>query len=144
MIRPAMPEDAQQIAEFISDIRTDTVPVVHSVAAVAEWIRDVHLPRGSSFVWAEGDTILAWVDVTEGWLNQLYCRRGSTGRGIGKALVDFAKAKSPACLQLYTFQVNVGARRFYAREGFIEVSFTDGGNEEGQPDVLLEWRQNDC
>jgi len=33
------------------------------------------------------------------------------------------------------------ARRFYGREGFVEVEHTDGaGNEEGEPDVRLEWR----
>jgi putative acetyltransferase len=42
-------------------------------------------------------------------------------------------------LSLWTFQANEGARRFYAREGFAEVRMTEGDNEEGLPDVLLEW-----
>jgi hypothetical protein len=36
---------------------------------------------------------------------------------------------------------NDGARRFYAREGFVETTMTDADNEERCPDVLLEWRK---
>ena len=35
---------------------------------------------------------------------------------------------------------NEGARRFYGREGFVEVGGTPGDNEEGLPDVLLAWK----
>ena len=41
---------------------------------------------------------------------------------------------------LWTFVANAPARRFYAREGFVEVRRTGGENEEGLPDVLLKWR----
>jgi hypothetical protein len=41
---------------------------------------------------------------------------------------------------LWTFVANAGARRFYAREGFVEARRTEGENEEGLPDVLLTWR----
>jgi hypothetical protein len=38
------------------------------------------------------------------------------------------------------FERNSGARAFYARHGFTEVTRTDGsGNEEREPDVLLTW-----
>ena len=34
----------------------------------------------------------------------------------------------------------MAARRFYAREGFVEVDWTDGaGNEEHEPDVRCRW-----
>ena len=42
--------------------------------------------------------------------------------------------------QLWTFQSNHGARRFYERHGFVAVQHTDGDNEEGAPDVRYEWR----
>ena len=45
-------------------------------------------------------------------------------------------------LRLWVFQENVGARRFYERRGFRLVRETDGaGNEEKEPDALLEWRR---
>ncbi len=52
--------------------------------------------------------------------------------------MDFAKG-GRGRLKLWTFQANEDARRFYIREGFREVRMTDGDNEEGLPDVMLEW-----
>ncbi|MEQ1823152.1 MAG: GNAT family N-acetyltransferase [Fimbriimonadaceae bacterium] len=140
MIRLATPADAQEIADLYHDIRQDSVPTKHGPSAIAGWLRDHVLTRGTSSVYLKDDQIVAWVDVREGWLDQLYCRRGFTGKGIGLELLNHAKAVSPDRLMAYTFQVNDGARRFYAREGFIEAELSDGAdNEERQPDVRLVW-----
>jgi hypothetical protein len=43
-------------------------------------------------------------------------------------------------LQLWTFQRNVQARRFYEARGFALVQETDGAeNEEKEPDALYLW-----
>ena len=63
-------------------------------------------------------------------LDQLYIAPGHQGHGIGRRLVDLAKAVSPAGLTLYTFQVNERARRFYERNGFTVVP-------DGEKDRLL-------
>ncbi len=43
-------------------------------------------------------------------------------------------------LDLWTFQSNIGAQRFYNRHGFLEVMRTDGaGNEERSPDIRYRW-----
>ena len=62
-----------------------------------------------------------------------------TGQGIGSRLLERAKAERPDGLDLWTFQANTGARRFYERHGFVEVARTDGDNEEGEPDIRLRW-----
>lgn len=140
MIRPATLDDALTIAEFYHDIRQDTVPPVHEVGGIEWYIANRLINRGSSFVFVWHDEIIGWVDVHEDWVDQLYCKRGHTGNGIGKQLLDFAKSQSPNGLQLWTFQVNKGARKFYQREGFREVEMTDGqNNEEKAPDVRLVW-----
>jgi hypothetical protein len=55
--------------------------------------------------------------------------------------MELAKQRRPAGLDLYTFQVNGGARRFYERHGFVGIALGDGsGNDEGQPDVRYAWR----
>ncbi len=131
------------MAELVWDIRQDTVPLVHSEEEVSSWIRSVLGPKGSSFVVESDGLVVGWLDVHDGWLDQLYCRRGYTGRGIGLDLLRFAKTLFPDGLQLYTFQVNQGARRFYGRHGFVEIELTDGAeNEEKAPDVLLAWKPN--
>jgi predicted N-acetyltransferase YhbS len=79
--------------------------------------------------------------LTSDMVSQLYVAPGWTGRGIGSRLLELAKAQRPAGLDLFTFQVNSGARRFYGRHGFVEVARGDGsGNEEGQPDRRYAWR----
>ncbi len=76
-----------------------------------------------------------------GWVEHLYVDPVWIDQGIGALLLARAREERPAGLQLWTFQVNDEARRFYGREGFVEVEHTDGaGNEEGEPDVRLEWR----
>jgi hypothetical protein len=46
----------------------------------------------------------------------------------------------PEGFQLWTFQANTGARRFYARHSCREVEWTNGEhNEEKTPDVRLVW-----
>ena len=47
-----------------------------------------------------------------------------------------AVAESILTVDLWTFQRNAGARRFYERNGFVAMEFTDGAsNEEREPDV---------
>ena len=74
-----------------------------------------------------------------GRIDALYVDGAARGRGLGKALLDEAKALGH--LKLWTFQANHGARAFHIREGFGEVEFSDGaGNDEKLPDVRLEWQ----
>jgi ribosomal protein S18 acetylase RimI-like enzyme len=55
-------------------------------------------------------------------------------------LLDHAKALRPNGLQLWVFQRNAGARRFYERHGFRLVKLTDGSaNMEREPDALYAW-----
>jgi hypothetical protein len=43
-------------------------------------------------------------------------------------------------LDLWTFQQNAAARRFYEGRGFKPVEMTDGsGNDERVPDVRYRW-----
>lgn len=142
MIRKATVDDAPAIATFYADIRLDTIPPVHKIGDIEWYIAHRLIARDSSYVYAIDGTIVGWLDTHTDWVDQLYCRRGFTGRGIGKELLDFAKQNSGGYLQLWTFQINTGARKFYAREGFVEVELTDGKtNEERAPDVRMEWKR---
>jgi GNAT superfamily N-acetyltransferase len=87
---------------------------------------------------AEDDGAIAGILVLDGdFVDQLYVEPGLTGRGIGAALLAVAKRERPGGLQLWTFQSNAGAQRFYERHGFVAMRRTDGrDNEERAPDVL--------
>ena len=75
----------------------------------------------------------------EGWIDQLYVLPAAQGRGAGSALLQVAKGSLDR-LQLFTFQRNARARRFYEARGFRLVRETDGAdNEENEPDALYLW-----
>ena len=82
---------------------------------------------------------------SEGWetLEKLYVEPAEQSRGVGTALLDKAKELRPGGLRLWVFQRNVGARRFYERQGFSLVRLTDGAeNMEREPDALYRWNGN--
>jgi GNAT superfamily N-acetyltransferase len=73
------------------------------------------------------------------WIDQLYVLPEVQGRGVGSELLKVAK-RAFDCLQLWTFQRNLGARRFYEARGFELVEETDGArNEEKEPDARYLW-----
>ena len=73
------------------------------------------------------------------WIDQLYVLPEVQGRGVGSELLQVAMCAFDR-LQLWTFQRNIAARRFYEARGFVLVRETDGsGNEEKEPDALYIW-----
>ena len=73
---------------------------------------------------------------TPAFLDHLYIDPSWMGRGLGDRLMSLASERAGAGLQLWTHQVNAGARRFYERHGFTVAETTDGAtNEERLPDV---------
>jgi GNAT superfamily N-acetyltransferase len=74
------------------------------------------------------------------FIHALYVAEDARGRGVGRALLDHAKAASPA-LTLRTFEANEEALRFYHRAGFVEAGRGDGrDNDEGLPDIRMDWQ----
>ncbi len=62
-----------------------------------------------------------------------------TGTGTGTKLLAHAQAEYPT-LNLWVFQANPDAVRFYERHGFTEAHRTDGSNNaEKLPDIRMEW-----
>lgn len=72
-------------------------------------------------------------------LDQLFVAPDAQGRGIGKDLLDHAKAGSPDGLWLRTPVANRGACRFYEREGFAAGEFVPHP-KLGFPCVIFRWR----
>jgi putative acetyltransferase len=60
-------------------------------------------------------------------------------QGIGTALLERARERSPAEIRLFTFQRNAPARAFYEKHGFVAVAFGISPAPELEPDVEYRW-----
>jgi GNAT superfamily N-acetyltransferase len=95
-------------------------------------------------VWGAFDNaaMIGIIAFREGWVDQMYVLPGAQGCGVGTELLQVAR-NSFDRLQLWTFQRNVRARRFYEARGFALIRETDGaGNEEKEPDALYLWTRS--
>ena len=93
------------------------------------------------WVWEEDGSILGFAALEDDELTHIYVEPDAHGRGIGGALMERSKERRPGGFQLWVFQQNENARRFYERRGFVLVRETDGSdNEERTPDALYAWR----
>ena len=142
-LRRAKPADAERIASLWLRSRRVSIPnippPVHSDDDVRSWFATVVLRHRESWVVEEPVGITAVLVLEPGSIDQLYVDPDHIGRGLGTRLVDLAKELNPDGVDLWTFQSNVGARRFYERHGFTAVAATNGDNEEGAPDVRYHW-----
>lgn len=144
-VRLASPDESGALAELFLHAREAAYPAiprpVHRPEEVHRWLRS-RFDAPATQVWlAEQDTGLAGLLLLEeSWVHSLYVAPDRTGQGIGTVLLDLAKSRRPRGLGLWVFESNTGARRFYARHGFVELRRTDGkDNEEHQPDIELAW-----
>lgn len=82
------------------------------------------VPRNSVILVLDGieGPVVAFIAFSTQEVAQLYVHVDHQGRGIGKALLGVAKARSSGRLRLFTFARNGFARRFYERNGFVEVA----------------------
>jgi GNAT superfamily N-acetyltransferase len=142
-LRPALPGDAAAIGDVwlrSFDAALPTVRRAHSDDEVRGWIREVLLPGHEVWVAEAAGAVVGVLALSEGWVDQLYLEPAWRRRGIGDRFIALARRRQPAGLQLWTFQVNEAARRFYERHGFVAAEWTDGAaNEEREPDLRYVW-----
>ncbi|CDZ77804.1 putative acetyltransferase [Legionella massiliensis] len=147
LLRNATDADVNAIANVYLFSRKKLVsfaPLIHSDESIYQWIREVLLLEEQVIVAEEMRVIIGMMSLTNdagiGRIQQLYILPDSVRRGVGSLMINKAKSILGSPIQLYTFQENIGARRFYERHGFQAIKFDDGSdNEEKCPAVLYEW-----
>jgi ribosomal protein S18 acetylase RimI-like enzyme len=140
-IRRADDDDWQDVARVFIAARAGMtyLPQLHSDADTRLFIRRV-VKRSEVWLAVRGGAMLGFAALEPGWLHHLYVDPAAQNAGAGSALLEKAKAELPGGFSLWTFQANLGARRFYERHGLTETRRTDGAdNEERLPDILYEW-----
>ena len=129
------------MARLFRRVRTACLPYLPDLHTPAE---DLEFFSGRVFrdceVWVAGaDGIDGFSAFRPGWVDHLYVDPRCHGQGLGSALLDKATVKNDR-LRLWVFQRNTAAIQFYEARGFRRIDATDGGgNEEREPDALLEW-----
>jgi len=132
----------------------DAAALVHRAAFdhALPWLAGLHTPAEDRWfyrqrvfptceVWGAVDdaVMLGMIAFRKDWIDQLYVLPRAQGQGIGTELLKVAQG-AHARLQLWTFQRNLQARRFYEARGFSLVEETDGArNEEKEPDARYLW-----
>ena len=141
-LRSATGEDAQVIAEvYFASFRLLTfLPMLHTLPSYRWYVANRMLKEWVVTV-AEDDTgIVAFLGLRGEELGHFYVRPDRIGHGAGTLLLEAAKSSGVEALELWRFQANARARRFYEARGFKPIRFTDGAdNEEPMPDVRYRW-----
>jgi GNAT superfamily N-acetyltransferase len=143
-LRPARTTDAGKLGQMMTDAiaAKPWKPRLHTgaedIAFVGRmidrgWVtvaEHIDLPTLHGFLAREND-----------YIHALFIAPDKRNSGVGRALIEDAQSKADS-LNLWTFEANTGAQRFYLREGFKETARTDGhDNDEGLPDVQFVWQR---
>jgi len=142
-VRPARRDDSDAVAALLRaglDAVLPHLPALHTPEEDRAFVRDRVFAECDVRVAEVDGAIAGFIATRPGWIDHLYVRPGAWRRGIGSALL-LAGLRDERFVQLWTFQRNEGARRFYERFGFRAVRETDGENEEREPDVLYAWER---
>ena len=141
-LRRATSDDAVAIAEVHSaSFRLlGFLPQLHTVAENRRFIANVILKDCEVIVAEDDRGIVSFIALQGEEVRLLYTRPDRIGEGAGTQLIEAAKKTGVRALELWCFQANARARRFYEARGFFAIRFTDGeGNEEKTPDVRYRW-----
>ncbi len=143
-LHTAQPADAGTLGAMITDAAAAHAwkPRPHSAA------QDIaHAGMMIDHGWvtlAESDgAICGFLAVEESYIHGLFVAPHAQRHGFGSALLRDAQ-RGRDRLELWTFQRNTDAQRFYLRHGFVEIARTAGDNDEGLPDIRYQWRRADA
>ena len=106
------------------------------------YFRDHILTQNQVFVVEADGKPVAFMAMRDDFIDHLYVHPDHQQRGIGKALLDLARQRSPEHVWLYTLQINTSARAFYEKNGFVAEKFGMSPPPENEPDVEYHWRNS--
>ena len=116
--------------------------MLHTAAEYHSFIANVILRDCEVTVAEDNSGIVSFLARRGEEIRLLYTRPDRIGHGAGTQLVEAAKKSGVEALELWCFQANAHARRFYEARGFHAIRFTDGAdNEEKTPDIRYRWER---
>jgi putative acetyltransferase len=111
--------DTQSIVDVFRQTRAGALPYLPNLHTNEEDLAHFGsaLCDSTVYVVKDRDRIVGFCAFRTDWVDHLYILPEYTRRGIGRALMDTAKAAHPQ-LQLWVFQRNEAAAAFYEAMGF--------------------------
>ncbi|MEP5155388.1 GNAT family N-acetyltransferase, partial [Planktotalea sp.] len=117
-------------------------PQLHTGAEDIAHMGDL-IARGWVRVCETDGEVAGFIARNEQAIQSLYVQCAMQNNGVGAMLLNDAMGETQR-LELWTFEANEGAQRFYLRHGFKEAERTNGaGNDEGLPDIRYVWDNPD-
>lgn len=116
----------------------------HAFIAASFWrghfeiVRDM-LPQAELYVHENEATrqIDGFIGLTENHIEGIFVAKAARSKGIGKALLDYAKSRKPR-LDLSVYQKNERALAFYRREQFV-VQSEGIDKDTNEADIQMLW-----
>lgn len=147
IIREYQPQDFDAVTILWRLAREKSVPEFqrqkgHFFYEDQEYFSGKILQRDKVWVAELDERPVAFMAMENDFIDQLYVHPDHWRQGIGEALLNFAKSRCPEHLWLYTLQVNVNARAFYEKNGFVAEKFGYSDPPENEPDVQYHWRRS--
>ncbi len=142
MIRKLQEPDIDQVA----DIWLDTNLKAHDFIPAQYWKDNFEsvkkmLLQSEVYVYENETThnIDGFLGLSANYIAGIFVRSTAQSRGIGKLLLDFAKAKK-GHLTLSVYQKNARAVKFYQRESF-QIQHKNIDENTGEKEYTMIWKQ---
>jgi len=142
-IRQAVADDLPACAEVINTWmdETNVVKRAYSRAEIAAMFSPKILDNRTIWVAELGGQVEGYLSLIDGGnIRAFYLSSALRGQGVGSRLMSIAKAAHAEFLELGVFETNHLAKKFYEREGFVEVpQKREEDSPEGVPVLFLRW-----
>lgn len=144
LIRPYKSDDFKALTSLWRRAREQAFPEFqrtkgHTFEEDQAYFRDVILVNNDVWVAEDKGEPAAFMAIAGDFIDQLYVHPEHQHQGLGKALLNHARALSPEHLWLYTLQINTNGRAFYEKNGFRAARFGVSPPPESEPDVEYHW-----
>lgn len=97
------------------------------------------LPQAEIYIYEENNNIMGFVGLVENYIAGIFVDKNFRGKKIGKKLLDYVKSiKNNLTLNVY--EKNIGAVKFYKREGFTVEKFGIDKNTD-EREFMMSWEK---
>lgn len=144
MIRSYREKDFEPVCKFWFEAIQYAEPEIvqrmgYEFQGAREYFRDEIVPKNQMWVYELDGVPVGYIALQNDYIDRLYVNPKFHRRGIGLALIEYARSLSPNHLWLKTDQSNKISRAFYEKNGFIPGKLGVSPPPESEPDIEYHW-----